>query len=120
RVVLGGVVGVESAAVIGLDELQPLLVEYVHGKLVAIEVVENAEFHFRLLRSCSMSRSSSRKAAAATRSGGCPCGGSAGATGAPRLASRARTPRAPFRRRAARSGRGGTARHASAAAPALL
>jgi hypothetical protein len=44
-VVLGGVIRVEAAAIIGLDDLEPLLVEVMQGQIVAIEVVENSEFH---------------------------------------------------------------------------
>jgi hypothetical protein len=56
RVMLGRVVRIEAAAIIGLDQLEPLLVEIVQGKVVAIEVVENSKFHSpsraRLAPSC--------------------------------------------------------------------
>jgi hypothetical protein len=45
RVMLGGMIGVEAAAIVGLDDLQPLLIEHVERKVVAVEVVEDAEFH---------------------------------------------------------------------------
>jgi hypothetical protein len=43
--VLGSVIRIEAAAVIGLHDLQPLLVEFVERQVVAIEVVEDAELH---------------------------------------------------------------------------
>src|SRR6516162_1658392 len=45
RVMFGGVVRIETAAIVGFDDLQPLLVECVQRTIVAIEVVENADFH---------------------------------------------------------------------------
>src|SRR3981189_3073306 len=45
RMMLGGMVGVKAAAIVGLDDSQPFRVEGLQGKIVAIEVVENAEFH---------------------------------------------------------------------------
>src|SRR5262249_42752192 len=44
-VMLGGVIRIETAAIVGFDDLQPLLVECVQRAIVAIEVVENADFH---------------------------------------------------------------------------
>ena len=46
RVVLGGVIRVEAAAIVGLDQLEPLLVEIAQRQVVAIEMVEHAEFHW--------------------------------------------------------------------------
>jgi hypothetical protein len=45
RVMFGRVIGVEAAAIVGFDNLQPLLIERVEGPVVAIEVVENADLH---------------------------------------------------------------------------
>ena len=45
RVVLGGVIRVEAAAIVGLDQLQALLIEIRQWNLAAIQVVENTEFH---------------------------------------------------------------------------
>src|SRR5262245_50587813 len=45
RVMFGGVIGVEAAAIVGFDNLQSLLIERVEGTVVAIEVVESADFH---------------------------------------------------------------------------
>src|SRR5262249_62131385 len=42
---LSGVIRIETAAIVGFDDLQPLLVECVQRTIVAIEVVENADFH---------------------------------------------------------------------------
>src|SRR5215813_1804360 len=50
RVMLGGMIRIEAAAIIGFDDLQPFLVECVQRTIVAIEVVENAEFHSPSLR----------------------------------------------------------------------
>src|SRR6516162_10341501 len=69
RVMFGGVVRIEAAAVVGFDDLQPLLVERVQRTIVAIEVVENADFH----SSSSKPRvgvASSAKARGRTRSAG--------------------------------------------------
>jgi hypothetical protein len=52
RVMLGGMIGVEAAAIVGFDDLQPFLIECVQRTIVAIEVVENAEFHSPSLRGC--------------------------------------------------------------------
>jgi hypothetical protein len=72
RVVLGGVIRVETAPIIGLDDLEPLLVEIVQSEIVAIEVVENSEFHSpSLAGSRRSSGSSSAKAQAATRVTNC-------------------------------------------------
>jgi hypothetical protein len=38
-------IGVEASAIVGFDELQPLRIERVQRKFIAIEVVENSEFH---------------------------------------------------------------------------
>ncbi len=45
RVMLGGMVRVEAAAIAGFDDLQPLLVKGVQGPLIAVQVIENADFH---------------------------------------------------------------------------
>jgi hypothetical protein len=44
-VMLGQVIGMEAGPVIGLDDLQPLLVVLCQRHVVAVEVIENAEFH---------------------------------------------------------------------------
>ena len=49
-VMLGDVIGVEAGAVIGLDELQPRLVEIAQRLAAAVDMVEDAEFHRLLLR----------------------------------------------------------------------
>ena len=50
RVMLGGMIGIEAAAIVGFDDLQSFLIECVQRTIVAIEVVENAEFHSPSLR----------------------------------------------------------------------
>ena len=45
RMMLGGMIGVKAATIVGLDDFQPLRVEGLERKIVPIEVVENAEFH---------------------------------------------------------------------------
>src|ERR671936_2277269 len=70
RMMLGGVIGVEAAAIVGFDKLQPLLIERVEGTLVAIEVVENADLHCAPSR-ISSSTGSSAKAPGLTRSASC-------------------------------------------------
>ena len=67
---LGGVIGVEAAAIVGFDKPQPLLIERVEGTLVAIEVVENADLHYASSR-ISSPTGSSAKASALTRSARC-------------------------------------------------
>jgi len=52
RVVLGRVIGVEAAAIVGFDDLEPLLVEIVQREIIAVEVIENAEFHSSSLQYC--------------------------------------------------------------------
>jgi hypothetical protein len=52
RVMLGGVIRIEAAAIVGFDDLQPFLIECVQRTIVAIEVVENADFHSSSLRGC--------------------------------------------------------------------
>jgi hypothetical protein len=52
RVMLGGMIRIEAAAIVGFDDLQPFLIECVQRTIVAIEVVENAEFHSPSLRGC--------------------------------------------------------------------
>jgi hypothetical protein len=42
---LGGMVRVEAAAIVGFDDLQPLLVKGVQGPLIAVQMIENADFH---------------------------------------------------------------------------
>ena len=44
RVMLGGMIGVEAAAIVGLDDLQPFLVERVQGEVIAIEVAKIPNF----------------------------------------------------------------------------
>jgi hypothetical protein len=46
RVMLGGMICIEAATVIGFDDLQPLLVKRVQGPLIAVQVIENADFHW--------------------------------------------------------------------------
>jgi hypothetical protein len=41
---LGGMTGVEAAAIVGFDDLQPFLIECVQRTIVAIEVVETPNF----------------------------------------------------------------------------
>jgi hypothetical protein len=67
---LGGMIGVKAAAIVGFDDVQPLSVEGLQGKIVSIEVVENAEFHSssRLRLSWDCGLPSSLKAQAPTRS----------------------------------------------------
>jgi hypothetical protein len=38
-------VRVKTAAIVGFDDLQPLLVKCVQGPIVAVQVIENADFH---------------------------------------------------------------------------
>jgi chaperone required for assembly of F1-ATPase len=52
RAVFRRVIRIEPAAVIGLHDLQPLLVEFVERQVIAIEVVENAELHWWLPARC--------------------------------------------------------------------
>ena len=42
---LGDVVGIKAAAVESFDHLQALLVIVAQGQVVAVEVIENTEFH---------------------------------------------------------------------------
>src|SRR5204862_8319514 len=70
RMMLGGVIGVEAAAIVGFDKPQPLLIERGEGTLVAIEVVENADHHYASSR-ISSPTGSSAKASALTRSERC-------------------------------------------------
>jgi hypothetical protein len=48
---LGGMIRIKAAAVVGLDDLQPLLVELMQGQIVAVQVIEDAELHRLLLSS---------------------------------------------------------------------
>jgi hypothetical protein len=52
RVMLGGMIRIEAAAIVGFDDLKPFLIECVQRTIVAIEVVENADFHSPSLRGC--------------------------------------------------------------------
>src|SRR5262249_56932403 len=52
RVMFGGMIGIEAAAIVRFDDLQPFLIECVQRTIVAIKVVENAEFHSPSLRGC--------------------------------------------------------------------
>ena len=45
RMVLGGMIRVEAAAIVSLDQLQSLLVKFVQGNIIAIEMIEYADFH---------------------------------------------------------------------------
>ena len=45
RMMFGGMIGVKAATIVGLDDFQPLRVEGLQRQIVAIEMVENAEFH---------------------------------------------------------------------------
>jgi hypothetical protein len=45
RVVLGGMIRIEAATIVGFDDLQPLLVKLVQGPIIAVQVIENADFH---------------------------------------------------------------------------
>ena len=44
---LGDVIGVEAEPIISLDDLQPRLVVVVQRQIVAVEMIEDAEFHPR-------------------------------------------------------------------------
>jgi hypothetical protein len=71
RVVFGGMIRIKTAAVVGFGDLQPLLVEFVQGQVVAVEVIEDSEFHSPLLSFFPyVPRSSSARGRVATRSGG--------------------------------------------------
>jgi hypothetical protein len=45
---LGDVIAVKAAAVISLGDLEARLVEIAQGELVAVEMIEDAEFHAAL------------------------------------------------------------------------
>jgi len=42
---LGGMIRIETATIVGFDDLQPLLVKRVQGPIIAVQVIENADFH---------------------------------------------------------------------------
>src|SRR6516162_462014 len=73
RVMLGGVIRIEAAVIVSFDDLQPLLVECAQRTIVAIEVVENADFHSSSHRDFARACLSSAKARRHTRSAGA-CG----------------------------------------------
>ena len=43
----GDMVGVETGALVSLDEFEPRFVVFVQWKIVAIQMVENSEIHTR-------------------------------------------------------------------------
>jgi hypothetical protein len=47
--VLGDMIGVETQAIIGLDDLQPGLIVVAQRQIVAVEMIEDAEFHQAIL-----------------------------------------------------------------------
>src|SRR5262245_47951848 len=55
--VLGAVITVDAGAVVGLDQLQPVLVEIGERQIIPVDVIENSELqgHFVSARSCFVS-----------------------------------------------------------------
>src|SRR5215470_18970633 len=52
RVMLGEMIGVEADGIVELDELEPCFVIVVQRHVIAIEMVENAKFHYPPLLLC--------------------------------------------------------------------
>ena len=44
-VVLGDVVAIEAAAIVGFDDLETVVVEFLQRHAARVDVVENSEFH---------------------------------------------------------------------------